>query len=326
MTFGQYLRQLRKAKGISQRELAEKSGVDFTYLSKLETGVRPPPSAKTIVALARVLDADIDELLGAAKKIPSNLMERVDSEIIRMLRSSQKGVNQHEYDQTLIHHHLTGHEALESGCAGDEEAPQEPERLYRSLIENSSDGVLLLNSELEIIYESPSIATIFGYEPGEIGGKDALAVIHPDDASFVARELYQLARNPGETSFGEARVKHKDGTWRIIESRGKNLLHDPILRGIIVNSRDITERRRQEEARGQYEAALATIVKYNLSDSENRVLNLLLEGQSNHHIAEQLIMSPSTVKFHISNILRKMGATNRTKAVALALRHQMITE
>lgn len=321
MTFGQYLRQLRKAKGVSQRELAEKSGIDFTYLSKLETGVRPPPSAKTVVALANVLDADIDELLGAAKKIPSNLLERVDSEIIRMLRSSQKGVKLREYDQAVMHHHIAGHEASESGCTGEEEAPQEPERLYRSLIENSSDGVLLLNSELDIIYESPSATSIFGYDPGEIGGKDALAVIHPDDVSLVAHELTQLARNPGETICAEARVKHKDGTWRIIESSVKNLLHDPILRGILVNCRDITERRRQEEARVQHEVALATIVKYNLSDSEKNVLNLLLEGRSNHQIAEQLITSPSTVKFHISNILRKLGATNRTEAVAVALRH-----
>ena len=55
--------------------MAEKSGFDITYFSKLETGVRPPPSAKTIVELASVLDADIDELLGTTKKIPSNLME-----------------------------------------------------------------------------------------------------------------------------------------------------------------------------------------------------------------------------------------------------------
>lgn len=325
MTFGQHLRQLRKAKGVTQRELAEKAGIHFTYLSKLETGVMPAPSEKTILALANVLDADIDELFGAAKKIPSYLLERIDSEIMRILRSSQKGVKPHIFDQAALHQYIAGHEASEIKCTGEEEALKEPERLYRALIENSLDGILLLNGELEVIYESPSAAHIFGYNQGELTGRNALVVIHADDASRVAYELTQLVQNIGDTIRGEARVRHKDGTWHILESIVQNRLHDPVVRGIIVDCRDITERRHEEQARVQHEMALVSVAKYNLTDSEKRVLTLMLEGQSNLQIAEQLVTSPSTIKFHVSNILRKLDVANRTEAVALVLQHQLIT-
>lgn len=87
MTFGQRLRELRKAKGLNQKELAEKVGIDFTYLSKLENDRMSPPREKNILALAKALDADSDELLGLANKIPSDLAKKVDLETIRMLRS-----------------------------------------------------------------------------------------------------------------------------------------------------------------------------------------------------------------------------------------------
>lgn len=90
MMFGQRLRELRKERGISQKELAKKVGIDFTYLSKIETGSMDPPSEKTILALAKALNADSDELLVLAKKIPSDLAEQLDLEAIRFLRSHRR--------------------------------------------------------------------------------------------------------------------------------------------------------------------------------------------------------------------------------------------
>jgi transcriptional regulator with XRE-family HTH domain len=87
MIFGQRLRELRKAKGLSQKHLAGKADIDFTYLSKVENSRMSPPSEKTILALAKALDADSDELLALANKIPSDLAKRIDLETIRMLRS-----------------------------------------------------------------------------------------------------------------------------------------------------------------------------------------------------------------------------------------------
>ncbi|GIV04306.1 MAG: hypothetical protein KatS3mg015_3136 [Fimbriimonadales bacterium] len=73
MSFGQRLRELRRNRRINQRDLAERVGIDVTYLSKIENGRMPPPSQETIVKLARELEADADELLVLAKKIPEDL-------------------------------------------------------------------------------------------------------------------------------------------------------------------------------------------------------------------------------------------------------------
>jgi transcriptional regulator with XRE-family HTH domain len=75
--FGDRLRELRHQKGLNQRELADKVDIDFTYLSKIETGKMSPPSQDTIRKLAEVLDADLDELLVLAGRVPDDVKEVV---------------------------------------------------------------------------------------------------------------------------------------------------------------------------------------------------------------------------------------------------------
>jgi len=86
MTFGDRLRDLRKERGLTQKELASKVRIDFTYLSKIENDRMPPPSEKTIVELARELGAHEDELLLLAKKVPRSMrnliVERKDVPVI----------------------------------------------------------------------------------------------------------------------------------------------------------------------------------------------------------------------------------------------------
>jgi transcriptional regulator with XRE-family HTH domain len=80
MTFGERLRELRKAKNLSQRALADKVGINFTYLSKVESeklDFAQYPSEELIRKLAKALDADVDELILLAKKIPPDIRERV---------------------------------------------------------------------------------------------------------------------------------------------------------------------------------------------------------------------------------------------------------
>lgn len=86
--FGLRLRELRQRAGLSQRELAEKVGVNFTYLSKIESGAMPPPSQKIILKLAEVLNVDQDELTILAGKIPADIAEILkDREILERLRA-----------------------------------------------------------------------------------------------------------------------------------------------------------------------------------------------------------------------------------------------
>src|SRR6266702_5107420 len=73
MEFGRRLRDLRKQKNVSQRDLAAQVGIDFTYLSKIEVGRSAPPSEEVIRHIAQVLDADEDELINLAGKVPKDL-------------------------------------------------------------------------------------------------------------------------------------------------------------------------------------------------------------------------------------------------------------
>lgn len=91
-TFGQRLRELRKAKGLSQRALGEKAGVNFTYISKIENeklDFAQFPSEQLIRSMAAALEADVDELLLLAKKIPEEIKERVIAhpEVFRKIAS-----------------------------------------------------------------------------------------------------------------------------------------------------------------------------------------------------------------------------------------------
>lgn len=77
MEFGEQLRELRLQQGLNQRKLAKKVGIDFTYLSKIETGKMPPPSQETIRKLAEALDVDEDELLVLAGRVPDDIKDVV---------------------------------------------------------------------------------------------------------------------------------------------------------------------------------------------------------------------------------------------------------
>jgi len=88
--FGTKLRDLRKKSGLSLRELADRVNVNFTYLSKIENGILPPPSEKVIRQLAETLNADKDELLALAGRIPSDIAEILkDRDTLEKLRAEQ---------------------------------------------------------------------------------------------------------------------------------------------------------------------------------------------------------------------------------------------
>lgn len=92
MAFGEKIRELRKARGMSQRDLAGRSGIDFTYLSKIENGRMEPPSEDVIRRIARELGADADELIVLADKLPSDLAQELKTfERVSALRRELAG-------------------------------------------------------------------------------------------------------------------------------------------------------------------------------------------------------------------------------------------
>lgn len=326
ITFGQRLRQLRNSRGMTQRELAEKTAVSFTYLSKLENGIRPAPRKRLILTLARVLGADTDELFGLAKKMPPDLPEQVDAATIKMLRSVKGGDKTPAQELAALRRRIVELEAAEIQNMRPVGLPGKEEDTFRAIVENSPDGIAILGSELEVLYENRSASQILGYEPGEFANKDALSVIHPDDMFKAAHRLTKMIQTPGDTTTNhvELRARHKDGTWRVVDAVANNLLHHPAVRGIIVEMRVVDRHSREQRARTDDAAASAMATEYRLTRSEHRVLALIVEGQSNSQVAEELVISPSTARFHVSSILRKLGVTTRAEAAAVAVRRRLV--
>ena len=124
---------------------------------------------------------------------------------------------------------------------------RESEARFRSLTENSTDFTAIVDQEGIFRYVSPSHEHSWGYQLEELLGKNAFSFIHPDDLPGTIQEFAKGVAIPDTVATLEFRFRHKNGTWHQIEAVSRNLLHNPIIAGIIINSRDITERRRAEE-------------------------------------------------------------------------------
>ena len=113
---------------------------------------------------------------------------------------------------------------------------------FRSLIENSSDLITILDKDSVIRYQSPSVTRLLGYDLDELVGRSALDLIHPADAERVVGTLRSAFDTGVRRQTVVYRFRHKDGSWRVLESVGSSMVEDAGLTGVVVNSRDITDR------------------------------------------------------------------------------------
>ncbi len=123
-----------------------------------------------------------------------------------------------------------------------ETALQQSESRFRSLVQNSSDVITILDPAGTMVYVSPACEKIFGYPPEELMGKSGFEYMHPNDIEKTIERLEKILQNQGSQEVVEYRFRHAEGHWIALESVGINLLHDPSIQGIVVNSRDISER------------------------------------------------------------------------------------
>lgn len=127
-------------------------------------------------------------------------------------------------------------------------ALRESEERFRSLVQNASDTITVFDAEGIIRYESPSVERALEYRPEDMIGKNAFEFVHPDDVRQVSDSFARLLEHPGVRRPIEFRIRHADGSWRYFESIANNLLEDPKVCGIVINSRDVTERKLAEDA------------------------------------------------------------------------------
>src|SRR5215207_10758961 len=133
-----------------------------------------------------------------------------------------------------------------------EKVVKESEERFRSLVQNASDIITILKADGTVRYVSPAVERVTGYKPEEKVGTNAFGSVHPDDkdqaldtfAEVLKRPgLHPRLERPGLHPRLEFRVPHKDGSWRYLEHVVNNLLDDPAVQGVVVNSWDVTERK-----------------------------------------------------------------------------------
>ena len=122
------------------------------------------------------------------------------------------------------------------------EAVERSERRYRALAANSSDLVVVLDAQGTIAYVSPSVRQIVGYDVDEVLGKPYFDFVHPDDLAAARTRFPEIVAKPGPVAQMEFRYLHKNGSWVTLESIARNALGDPLVGGIVVNARDVTQR------------------------------------------------------------------------------------
>lgn len=140
------------------------------------------------------------------------------------------------------------------------ELRRENEQL-RALIENTSDIITIVNEDGTIRYESPSIERILGYRSEDLIGRNVLDFVHPEDVTAAERVLKLALHNPGMPQSIELRFQHRDGSWRVLEVIGKRPTSPPGMDGVVVDSRDVTERKRIEAEARQHQEELSYLVR-----------------------------------------------------------------
>ncbi len=137
-----------------------------------------------------------------------------------------------------------------------EEAIKNSERRLSALIANGLDFISILDAQGNLLWESPSATSLLGYRFNEFIGHSILELVHPEDLEWVQRQFAEVASKPGSRQSGVFRMRRSDGEYRWVEAVASNFLDDPAVGGIVINYRDITERKRHEREI-QAEAMLA---------------------------------------------------------------------
>lgn len=191
---------------------------------------------------------------------------------------------------------------------------------FESLVRHSTDDILILDADCTIEYANAQVEESTGYPADELKGRRIAELLHPEEKDELEERFSRLVSSHGSTmAFFEFRVHHRDGSWRVFEGTGKNLLQDKQIGGVLVNAREITERKHVSQAmlQSQKMEALGLIAGGIAHDFRN-IMAIILGA------AEMLQMDPSEEDFErflnmiVSSVHRGNAITERILEYARA--------
>jgi len=162
------------------------------------------------------------------------------------------------------------------------EALLKSEKYFRAITQNSWDLIIITNSTGKITYVNSSVERFLGYTPEEVIGKSGFDYVPPDDIQRALDDYSKAIRTRDVIIPNAFRIRHKDGSERVLEGVGRNLLDDPAVNGFVMNVRDITERVKAEEELHVYRKHLEDLVETRTSELaaiNSRLLAELAERQ-----------------------------------------------
>ncbi|MEX2236210.1 MAG: EAL domain-containing protein [Dehalococcoidia bacterium] len=217
--------------------------VDPTLVTVPDTLAPPDQISEHLqLRLAATLPAERTEGIGALAFVPIFQARLLGCLIVYYDEPHEFNERELQLARTVATHLALALERQQS-----EDAREASDDRFRSLIENSTDVIEILDIHGTVLYVSESVRQVLGYEPRDLVGTHGVALAHPDDVGQAAVALQTVLSGPGANSSAEFRVRHSDGHWVDAEAVGHNLLDDPNVRGIVINLRDIGERRRSAQ-------------------------------------------------------------------------------
>jgi PAS domain S-box-containing protein len=240
--------------------VVETTGLDVVLLDVMMPGLdgfevcrrikSDPATSQLPVLLVTALSERSDRLRGIAAGADDFLSKPIDLEEINL--RVRNAVTTRRLRRELAH----------------EEGVRASEARFRSLIENSADMLLLLDPDYTIRYVSSSVRRTTGFLPEELIGQSYFSLVHPDDAGKLREVCRTVLKVPGNLSDARViRLRHVDGTWHFHEGTFANLVEDPYVHALVVNSRDVTERH-QHEMELQVIAALSQALRSSVTRAE----------------------------------------------------------
>jgi PAS domain S-box-containing protein len=127
-----------------------------------------------------------------------------------------------------------------------EETLESERRRFRRLTEHSTDVIVVVDERMRFSYVSASVEPILGHRPEDLVGEDALSYVHPADRHVARTRLSAAIEHPETPVSDEIRLRNADGSWTWIEARARNQIDDPDVGGIVIYSRDVSDRKARE--------------------------------------------------------------------------------